>query len=269
MNGADPVSTMFGFLTSLLIFTAGLLTYIFRNKPNMAIGFRIGYTFQSKDAWRRTNEFAGKAFMALGILMAIVNLFLKSPPAVTILMVLGISLILWKSYGISKEIVEREDLSKPAKGTPQLIKNIDIKPYILFQLALLCSYILLLTLSWDKMADTIATHFNFNGIPDRFEPKSTGAFLLPVMVSAFVIGLTYLGKDPMALRIPGGSVKVARISLELLTIIQLLLWGAFVYSLLYNAYGFSSAILLSLFTVGSIGAIVVETIRLLRILRMR
>jgi len=232
MNGADPVSTMFGFLTSLLIFTAGLLTYIFRNKPNMAIGFRIGYTFQSKDA-------------------------------------LGISLILWKSYGISKEIVEREDLSKPAKGTPQLIKNIDIKPYILFQLALLCSYILLLTLSWDKMADTIATHFNFNGIPDRFEPKSTGAFLLPVMVSAFVIGLTYLGKDPMALRIPGGSVKVARIILELLTIIQLLLWGAFVYSLLYNAYGFSSAILLSLFTVGSIGAIVVETIRLLRILRMR
>ncbi|WP_456396038.1 hypothetical protein [Thermococcus sp.] len=57
---------------------------------------------------------------------------------------------------------------------------------------------------------------------------------------------------------------MVRIILELLTIIQLLLWGAFVYSLLYNAYGFSSPAVLSAITLGSIGFIIVETIRLVR-----
>lgn len=252
-----------GIFISATIFLAGLLTYLFRDRPNSAIGFRIGYTFASDEAWRKTNEFAGKAFMGLGIIMGLMSIIWNAV-LVTLAMLIGVSLITWKGYGIARETVELEDISEPAEGIVRPLDKVDVKPYLLFQLALIASYLILLALSWEKMPDTIATHFNINGIPDRFEPKSLGAFLLPLMVSAFVIGLTYLGHDPVALRIPGGNTKVARITLELLTIIQLLLWGAFVYSILYNAYGFSSPAVLSAMTVGSIGFIIVETIRLLR-----
>ncbi len=252
-----------GIFISAIIFLTGMLTYLFRDKPNMAIGFRIGYTFASEEAWRKTNEFAGKAFMGLGVIMGLMSL-LGNVVLVTLVMIIGVSLIIWKGYIIAKETVELEDISEPAEGIVRPLDKVDVKPYILFQLALIASYIILLALSWEKMPDTVATHFNAHGSPDRFEPKSLGAFLLPLMASAFILALTYLGRDPIALRIPRGNIKVARIILELLTIIQLLLWGAFVYSLLYNAYNFSSPAVLSAITLGSIGFILVETIRLVR-----
>lgn len=39
-----------GIFLSVAIFLAGMLTYLFRDKPNWAIGFRIGYTFASPGA---------------------------------------------------------------------------------------------------------------------------------------------------------------------------------------------------------------------------
>lgn len=45
------------FLYSL--FLGGLLTYHYRNEPNYVIGFRIGYTFLSREARGKANAFGG------------------------------------------------------------------------------------------------------------------------------------------------------------------------------------------------------------------
>lgn len=51
LDGIETMNIiMFEMFSSALIFFAGLLTYLFRNEPNTAIGFRFGYTFASKEA---------------------------------------------------------------------------------------------------------------------------------------------------------------------------------------------------------------------------
>ena len=256
----------FGLFIAGTMFLAGFLTYIYRDKPNHAIGIRIGYTFQSREAWRRTNEFAGKAFMALGVLLGVLS-FVGNIALLTVVMLAGAAIIIKRSFTIAREIVEVKDISTPAEGEPTPIEVVDVRPYLIVQLVLLASYLLLLAVSWDRMPEVIAVHFNSYGQADRFEPKSVGAFLIPVGASLFVLGLTYLGRDPMALRIPRGDSKVARILLELLTVLQFIMWGAFVYSILYNAYSFSSPLILEAIVLGGVGAIVLEMFRLILAVR--
>lgn len=244
------------------MFLAGLLTYLFRNRPNYAIGVRTGYTFLSGEAWKKTNEFAGKAFMVLGLFLGILS-FTANIGLLTAVMLAGVALIVKRSLVIAKETAELEDLSTPAEGEPNPIEKVNVKPYLAVQLILMLSYLILLAVSWERMPETIAVHFNDQGIPDRFEPKAVGAFLIPVGISLFILGLTYLGRDPVVLRIPKGNTKVARILLEILTATQLIIWGALVYSLLYNAYSFSSPVLLEAMVIGIVGLIIVETARLI------
>lgn len=252
----------FGLFIAGTMFLAGLLTYLYRDKPNYAIGVRIGYTLQSKEAWRRANGFAGKAFMVLGIFLAILS-FTENIALLTVAMLAGVAIITWKSFTMARETVELRDLSTPAEGEPKPIEKVNIKPYLTVQLIMIFSYLVLLVVSWERMPETIAVHFNGQGVPDRFEPKSVGAFLIPAGISLFILGLTYLGRDPIVLRIPKGNLKVARILLELLTAIQLIILGALGYSLLYNAYSFSFPALLEAIVLGAWGLIIIQTFRLI------
>ncbi|ASJ11674.1 SdpI family protein [Thermococcus thioreducens] len=256
----------FGLFISATMFLAGFLTYLYRDRPNHAIGVRIGYTYLSEEAWRDANTFAGKAFMVLGVFLGILGLT-GNIIILIVVMLIGVSIITWRSYAIAKETFERETISTPAEGKPKPLERVDVKPYLVVQLTLLFSYLLLLWVSWEKMPEIIATHFNAQGIADRFEPKSVGAFLIPLGAFLFLIGLTYLGRDPVALRIPRGNTKTAKIVLELLTALQFIMWGAFVYSILYNAYSFSSPVLLEAIVIGGVGFIVIETIRLIKTVR--
>ncbi|AFL94946.1 hypothetical protein CL1_0741 [Thermococcus cleftensis] len=256
----------FGLFISTTMFVAGLLTYLYRNRPNHAIGIRIGYTYISEEAWKKANTFAGKALMGLGLLLGVLS-FTGNIILLMMAMIIGISLITWRSYVIAKETVELEAISMPAEGEPKPLERIEVKPYLAIQLVLISSYLILLAVSWDRMPEIIAIHFNVQGIADRFEPKSIGAFLIPVGGAVFILGLTYLGRDPVALRIPKGNARIARIILELLTMLQFLLWGAFTYSILYNAYSYSSPTFLDAMVIGSMGIIVVETIRLVKAMR--
>jgi len=252
----------FGFFIAGTMFLAGFLTYLYRDKPNYAIGVRVGYTLQSREAWRRANEFAGRAFMALGFVLAILS-FTGNIALLTGVMLVGVIIITWKSIAIAREMVELEDLSTPAKGEPKPLTRVNIKPYLTVQLILIFSYLLLLAVSWKRLPETVAVHFNERGVPDRFEPKSLGTFLMPMGVFLLILGLTYLGRDPVVLRIPKGNLKVARILLELLTVAQLIIWGALVYSILYNAYSFSSPVILEAIVIGTLGLIIIQTSRLI------
>lgn len=201
--------------------------------------------------------------MGLGAIMGTLTL-LGSFTLVILAMLIGGLLIGWKGYNIARETVELEDLSEPAEGIVTPMERVDVKPYLLFQLALIASYIVLLALSWGRMPGKVATHFNFYGNPDKFEPKSSRFFLMPLVVSTFIPFLTCLGRDPMAFRIAGSNIKAVRIILEFLTINQFLVWGAFLYVLLYNAYNFSSPAVLGTVTIGSIILMIVEMARLVR-----
>jgi uncharacterized membrane protein len=50
----------------IVMICVGALTYAFRNTPNPYIGVRMGYTYLSKEAWRKANTFAGVYCILMG-----------------------------------------------------------------------------------------------------------------------------------------------------------------------------------------------------------
>ena len=71
-------------LQSLLFPLMGLLfafigNYMVNIKPNYFAGFRLPWTLNSDENWRKTHHLGGKLWFAGGILIAIVCLFLPAP----------------------------------------------------------------------------------------------------------------------------------------------------------------------------------------------
>ncbi|AHF81104.1 Hypothetical protein TES1_1729 [Thermococcus paralvinellae] len=264
MDGIEIMNMMFEMFLAVTMFIAGLLTYLFRNEPNKAIGFRFGYTFASKEAWVKVNTFGGKAFIAFGILLFILSLKIHNILIFTIIAVAGILLITAVGYKMAKEIVEKESIIEPAIGEPKPIEGIDVKPYLLIQISILALSLGFLAFSWNKLPDTVAIHFNIAGEPDNFAQKTLGVFLFPLAMSLLPIALTYLAKDPMIIRVaPKTSKKALKVFAEMMTLVEVMLVWANVYIILYNAYGFHSNTLLSTTIFSGIALLFIETFRLL------
>ncbi|ADT84707.1 SdpI family protein [Thermococcus barophilus] len=264
MAGIEVFNMMFEIFIAFLMFVSGLLTYIFRNKPNTAIGFRFGYTFSSKEAWVKVNTFGGKAFMAFGVLLFVLSLKVRNILIFFIVMIAGVLLITTYGYKMAREIVEKESLREPAFGEPKPVEGINVKPYLAIQIGALAFSIIFLVLSWDRLPEIVAIHFNIAGEPDNFAQKTLGVFLFPLAASLLPIALTYMAKDPMMLRTaPKMSKKGLKILAEMMTIIAIMLAWANVYLILYNAYNFHSNALLSATLLGGIGLLLIETFRLL------
>ncbi|WP_167886298.1 MULTISPECIES: DUF1648 domain-containing protein [unclassified Thermococcus] len=264
MDGIEAMNMMFEMFLAVTMFIAGLLTYLFRNESNMAIGFRFGYTFASKEAWVKVNTFGGKAFMAFGILLFILSPKIHNMLIFTLIVVAGTLLITAIGYKMAKEIVEKESIKEPAIGEPKPIEGIDVKPYLLIQISILAFSLGFLAFSWDKLPDTVAIHFNIAGEPDNFAQKTFGVFLFPLAISLLPIALTYMAKDPMTIRVaPKTSKKALKVFAEMMTLLEVILVWANIYAILYNAYNFHSNALLSATLFGGIGLLLIETFRLL------
>ncbi|AIF70381.1 hypothetical protein PAP_10035 [Palaeococcus pacificus DY20341] len=265
MEGIEIINIMFNIFIALLMLTAGLLTYLFRDKPNYAIGVRIGYTFASKEAWRKTNTFAGKAFMALGALMLILSPFVDMMQN-TIIMLAGIIVIFYKGYKIAKETYELEEFKIEAPEIiPQNIPELNVRPYLFGEFAILSIYFLFLALSYDKMPQNIASHFDFYGNPNGFMEKSiTSLVAFPLVISALIIGITYLSKKPLFVQFtPKFNPKAGKIFVELMFFTELLIISAWAYIIAYNAYNIHSGAIISGISFGAIIIILVEMFRLL------
>ncbi|WP_048150191.1 SdpI family protein [Palaeococcus ferrophilus] len=264
MAGTELFEVVFGSVISAVIFVAGLLTYLFRNRPNLAVGFRIGYTFASEEAWRKANSFSGKAFMALGVLLFALSLGVRDLLVVTVVMLAGILAIFVVGYRIARRVVELEGMREPAEGTPKPIEGLDITPYLAVQVGLVVAYLVLLWTGWRKLPENVAIHFNVEGEPDNFASKSMGAFLLPLALSILPAALTYLSRDPMLLgRVPNMGKKGVKVLVEIMTLVQFLIVGSSAYVVLYNAYGLHSGLVLSAMVLGAVALLLVETFRLI------
>lgn len=73
----------------LLFAGVGLLFAIIGNymsnlKPNYFAGFRLPWTLENEDNWKRTHILAGRLWFAGGLLLAIVCLFLPMIPAIVV-----------------------------------------------------------------------------------------------------------------------------------------------------------------------------------------
>jgi uncharacterized membrane protein len=108
------------FNISLVLGGVGFLFAIIGNympniKPNYFAGFRLPWTLENADNWKKTHSFAGKLWFAGGLLLAVVCLL--SPATIAIVIFISFTLILiiiplFYSYRIYKKQKNRKDINQ-------------------------------------------------------------------------------------------------------------------------------------------------------------
>ena len=187
----------FEMFISITFLFAGLLTIAVRNKQNAFIGVRVGYTYVSKEAWRKANTAGGLFFVAFSLIL--IGLSLADVQEVTFMLVMVAGLIggVIVPIAVAKRTYEMEELSMEAPEKP-VGKRIlvDIRPYLILQLAFLGVYLLIVALSWSKLPGIIAVHFDASGTPNGFMSRAWGAVGMPVLTWGLFLFLTVLGRNP-------------------------------------------------------------------------
>ncbi|WP_232461759.1 SdpI family protein [Thermococcus pacificus] len=124
--------TAFEVFIGLTLLAAGLLTLAFRNRQNPFIGVRIGYTYMSKEAWRKANTAGGLFFVGFSLFLVIMAIAGASIGAFLIVLIVGVLAGVGVSVAVAKRTYELEELSEeaPEKPTGERIEA-NIKPYLL------------------------------------------------------------------------------------------------------------------------------------------
>ena len=222
-------------IISVVMILIGVIVYAFRNTPNPYIGVRMGYTYLSKEAWRKANTFAGiYCIIAGSILLAVTLIFNPCRVVFLALLLISATILAVQSYRIAKETYEKEDMRTPLKKEAKPIERIIIKPYLIVQIIPIVFYLTLILLLWGNIPDTVAIHFDASGKPDNYADKFTGAILIPLFTMAIIPALTLLTlREPMLLRFPVYGTR-QNVLFTLLTGVQIFIVIVETLTLLYN-----------------------------------
>ncbi len=211
---------------SLLMLALGLITLAVRNRPNPFVGVRFGYTYLSKEAWRKANTFAGLYCLILGLCFLAVSLSIKLPfQEFLAVYVISVIPMAYFSYRIAKETYEREDLSTPVGEVKPMVLN--LRRALILQTIPILFYLVAAVALWNRIPETVAIHFGISGSPNVYASKLVGVLLLPLTAMLVIVALTILAKkEPLLLRFPTAP--------KFLIVLQAFLAIVFLTVLLYN-----------------------------------
>ena len=239
---------------SLLMIAVGLATLAVRNRPNPFIGVRFGYTYLSKEAWRKANTFAGLYCLVLGLCFLVISLIVRIPFEIFLtVFIVSVIPMVYYSYKIAKETYEMEDLSTPVgKVEPMFV---DIRRLLILELIPIVLYVLVVAVLWDRIPQRFAIHFGINGRPDLYASKFVGALLIPVIAMLLIMVLTvFARREPLLLfRIPTSP--------SIVVLLQAFLAISFLSVLLYNVGMMSITSMLFVILVGLVVLITVIALK--------
>ncbi len=136
----------FEIVISLTLLAAGLLTFVFRNRRNSLVGFRVGYTYMSERAWRETNTFAGLFMMFFSVFLLGLSTIGVDVATFTIAMLAGVLVLTVFGFRIAKRAYEEEELSVEVPEKPFEKIELNVKPYLALQLLGMAVYFVLVVL---------------------------------------------------------------------------------------------------------------------------
>lgn len=236
------------FLSLLMIFL-GLATLAVRNKPNPFVGVRFGYTYLSKEAWRKANTFAGLYCLILGFCFLAISLSVEiSFQMFLAIYLVSIAPMAYFSYKIAKETYEKEDLSTPIEEVKPMHVS-GLRRVLVLEVIPIILYAIAVAILWSRIPESVAIHFSISGKPDIYASKPIGVLLIPLTAMLLIVALTILARrEPLMLRIPTAP--------NFLIILQMFLAIVFFIVLLYNVGLISGDSAVSVSVIGTIAILI-------------
>jgi uncharacterized membrane protein len=115
--------------TGLVLAGVGLLfafigNYMYNIKPNYFAGFRLPWTLENEENWRRTHHLASKLWFAGGLLLAVICLFLTPKPAMVVFFtIMGIVTVIPVVYSYRLFRRQKSGASSGGNGSGKQVMN--------------------------------------------------------------------------------------------------------------------------------------------------
>ena len=239
----------FPLLFNIIYLIIGLLQSFVapRIRPNPYFGFKIGYTFSSREAWKKTNRFAGILITLHAlVLLSLTPLWENHLDYYVITLVLPLVIIaivgtIYASHRLEEERIE-------VRGPPRPMKTLEASlawkylGVILF-LLLLCTMVF----AYPVLPEKMTVHFDAYGNPNGWATKESfyvTYLLFATGYLALVYFIVYIGKKyPIAFH--SGMMRIGRDTMFKATILSLdivfiILIGTFIWMYFYNVGNVSS-----------------------------
>ncbi len=207
--------------------------------PNPYFGFRIGYSFSSRNVWNKTNRFAG-ILMTLHSLSLFPFIFLDNlvyyiVALIVPLVIISIAGIIYASHNLEEERVEVKGPIKPIKPleTTFVWKYLGVILFLILLLMMLIAY--------PSLPTKLAVHFDAAGNPNGWSSKNdfyTTYLIFSASYLAVLYFIIYAGKKyPVALHsgvMKIGSDTAFKGTILSLNIVFLILMATFLWIYFYN-----------------------------------
>lgn len=180
----------------LFIFlVVGLLIFVFRNRRNYFIGFRIGYIYMFDRVWREIDIFVGffmMVFLVLffGFVLVGLGIFIF-----IFIMFVGVVFFMVVGFRVVKKVYEEEELL--IEVLEKLFEKIEVnvRLYLVIQFFGLVVYIIFVVIFWDKFFERVVIYFNVFGELDNFVLKILGILLFLFVVYLFFFVMIYFFRE--------------------------------------------------------------------------
>ncbi len=163
-----------------------------RVDPNPYFGFKIGYTFSSKEVWEKTNRFAGMLMTVHSL--AILPLALMGDSHITIYLIAFIApLIAITIAGVVYASRELERV-KGERVSKEKISPIKVHPgWWFFGDGIFLLLLLTILISYPFLPDIVPVHFDLSGNPNGWSDKND------FLISYILMNLLYVGINHLVL----------------------------------------------------------------------
>ncbi len=184
---------MITLIISLVYLGISLLQYFVapRVGPNPVFGFKVGYTFASREVWEKSNRFVGKIMLVHALLLFPISLL--GDDFMTIFLIAFLTpLILIIPVGLRYASGTLELVgSRKGYDAVERIKPVEVRGFSLW--FPLLTYVVLLSvmlITYPYLPDSFATHFNAQGNPDSW--SSRNSFLVTYsLISLLPVSIAY------------------------------------------------------------------------------
>ncbi|MCD6370112.1 MAG: SdpI family protein [Thermoplasmata archaeon] len=185
---------MITLMLSLIYLALAFLEYFVAPKvgPNPVFGFRVGYTFASRESWEKSNRFVGRLMLIHALLLLPLSLMGDEILALYLIafmipLVLIVPVGLRYASNILEMVGAKKGVEERRKMQPIRIEG----PWLWLPLIAYVIFLAVMIITCPELPSVVATHFDAGGNPNGWLSREE-LLLFNSLIGVLPLGIAYL-----------------------------------------------------------------------------